>query len=225
MRQGCVREAYEGFITEHTHITKAATLDQNSLPCSLKCRPARCQIATNVWRNSPPSGKHLTSAACVSLPWAELSCKTDQVQTVQSSSQSVMVQSVRMPAVEHDQRSVDTIAPARSVITCSPCDDTGHVLLGHFAYTACCADADIVGCRSLSFWLLFRAIAGVDANRPDRRLAALGLPTSLQSPCLNVKTGVPAAELTSTLRQVLHWALETNPHWTVKPSESVAVCM
>ena len=36
MRQGCVGNAYKEYITKHTHITKAATLDKKSLPCSLR---------------------------------------------------------------------------------------------------------------------------------------------------------------------------------------------
>ena len=121
----------------------------------------------------------------------------------------------------------DTIAPARCVITCPSREDTGRVLSWNTLSTEPAAQM-----LALSFVdrCPFGYFQGNCRRRCQLTRSAVGssrtsnvAPTP-SPPTVSRKRSLQQGVM-STLRQMLHCAEEASPHWTAKPSESVAVRM
>ena len=123
----CLHRTHNIASTEHRSGSlgrRQLALRPEMMPCAIQTAAKHVGGLTTTWQ----AAVHLTTAACVSDPWEELSHKTNQDRVVQNSSQSLMVQSAHTPETEHFKCPPDTIAPARSVITCPSRDDTDEVL-------------------------------------------------------------------------------------------------
>ena len=62
------------------------------LPCAMQTAAEHVGGLTNTWQ----AAVNLTTAACVSAPWEDSSCKTSQDQVMRNSAKSVIVQSAHM---------------------------------------------------------------------------------------------------------------------------------